>query len=106
MAKKEEAVNSTVRKVEVFYKYMETKDGKKFKKWLTKCQDGKCYDVKFCKEALANIPTARATLYVSEDCMNWSKKNPSYPVLWITKIEKVELKESAPEDFDIYFEKA
>lgn len=95
-----------LRKVEVFYKNMATKDGKKFKKWLTKTKDGKIYQVSFVLEAKGMIPKSRAVLTVKECNMNWNRKNPQYPQLYISKIEAVETLESAPEDFDNYFEKA
>ena len=104
--KKEETNNEATRKIDVFYKYMETKDGKRFKKWLTATKDGKIYAVRFTSLALEKVPQARSTIYVMDSNMFWSKKNPQYPVLYIEKIEKIEAKESAPEDFDIYFEKA
>lgn len=100
--KKEEST----RKIEVFYKLQQTKMGTKFKKWLTATKDGKIYQVRFVLGALSKVPSARATIYVKDEDMNWNKENPKYPVLYITNIEKVEQKESAPEDFDIYFEKA
>lgn len=98
--------SESTRKIEVFYKWQETKTGKKFKKWLTKTKDEKIYQVNFCGEALRTMPEARATIYVDESNMNWSRKNPKYPELYIKKIDHIELKESAPENFDIYFEKA
>ena len=104
--KKEETNNVTIRKIDVFYKDMQTKDGKRFKKWLTKTKDEKIYAVRFTSQALDNLPQARSTIYVTDSNMFWSKKNPQYPVLYVEKIEKIEAKESAPEDFDIYFEKA
>ena len=94
------------RKIDIFYKWQETTTGKKFKKWLTATKDGKVYQVKFVLEALKVVPEARATIYVKEENMNWSRKNPKYPVLYVQKIDHIELKETAPEDFDIYFEKA
>lgn len=96
-----------VRKIEVFYKLAEnTKTGTKFKKWLTATKDGKIYQVKFVLGALSSVPSARATIYVKDEDMNWNYKNKNYPVLYVKNIQKVEQKESAPEDFDIYFEKA
>ena len=104
---KEVKTEEATRKIEVFYKLAEnTKTGTKFKKWLTATKDGKIYQVKFVLGALSSVPSARATIYVKDEDMNWNKENPKYPVLYITNIEKVEQKESAPEDFDIYFEKA
>ena len=101
--KKEEST----RKIEVFYKLAEnTKTGTKFKKWLTATKDGKIYQVKFVLGALSSVPSARATIYVKDEDMNWNYKNKNYPVLYVKNIQKVEQKESAPEDFDIYFEKA
>ena len=94
------------RVVEIFYKWEETKTGKKFKKWLTQTLDKKIYQVNFCGEALRQVPEARATIHVKEENMNWNRKNAQYPVLYIKKIEHIELKESAPENFDIYFQKA
>ena len=106
MAKEVKKEEST-RKIEVFYKLAEnTKTGTKFKKWLTATKDGKIYQVKFVLGALSSVPSARATIYVKDEDMNWNKENPKYPVLYVTNIEKVEQKESAPEDFDNYFEKA
>ena len=101
--KKEEAT----RKIDVFYKLVEnTTTGTKFKKWLTATKDGKIYQVKFVLEALSSVPSARATIYVKDEDMNWNFKNKNYPVLYVKNIQKVEQKESAPEDFDNYFEKA
>ena len=101
--KKEEST----RKIEVFYKLSEnTKTGTKFKKWLTATKDGKIYQVKFVLGALSSVPSARATIYVKDEDMNWNYKNKNYPVLYVKNIQKVEQKESAPEDFDNYFEKA
>ena len=94
------------RKLEVFYKNMTTTDGKKFKKWLTKANDGKIYQVNFVLEAKTKMPKARSILIVNESDMNWNKKNPQYPVLYIKEIQEVKALESAPENFDIYFEKA
>ena len=95
------------RKIEVFYKLVEnTKNGTKFKKWLTATKDGKIYQVKFVLGALSSVPSARATIYVKDEDMNWNYKNKNYPVLYVKNIQKVEQKESAPEDFDNYFEKA
>lgn len=105
MAKEIKKEEST-RKIEVFYKLQQTKMGTKFKKWLTATKDGKIYQVRFVLNAIPKVPSARATIYVKDEDMNWNKENPKYPVLYITNIEKVEQKESAPEDFDIYFEKA
>ena len=103
---KEVKTEEATRKIEVFYKLQQTKMGTKFKKWLTTTKDGKIYQVRFVLGALSKVPSARATIYVKDEDMNWNKENPKYPVLYITNIEKVEQKESAPEDFDIYFEKA
>lgn len=103
---KEIKTEEATRKIEVFYKLQQTKMGTKFKKWLTATKDGKIYQVRFVLNALPKVPSARATIYVKDEDMNWNKENPKYPVLYITNIEKVEQKESAPEDFDIYFEKA
>ena len=103
---KEIKTEEATRKIEVFYKTMTTSNGTKFKKWLTATKDGKIYQVKFILSALASVPSARATIYVKDEYMYWNKKNPQYPVLNIKAIEKVEQHESAPEDFDIYFEKA
>ena len=104
---KEVKKEESTRKIEVFYKLAEnTKTGTKFKKWLTATKDGKIYQVRFVLGAVPKVPSARATIYVKDEDMNWNKENPKYPVLYITNIEKVEQKESAPEDFDIYFEKA
>ena len=94
------------RKLEVFYKIMTTTDGKKFKKWLTKANDGKIYQVNFVLEAKTKMPKSRSILVVKESDMNWNRKNPQYPVLYIKAIEEVQALESAPENFDIYFEKA
>lgn len=106
MAKEVKKEEST-RKIEVFYKLAEnTKTGTKFKKWLTATKDGKIYQVKFVLGALSSVPSARATIYVKDEDMNWNYKNKNYPVLYVKNIQKVEQKESAPEDFDIYFEKA
>ena len=105
MAKEIKKTEST-RKIDVFYKLQETKMGTKFKKWLTATKDGKIYQVRFVLGALASVPTARATIYVKDEDMNWNKENPKYPVLYIKNIQKVEQKESAPEDFDKYFEEA
>lgn len=106
MAKEIKKEEST-RKIEVFYKLAEnTKTGTKFKKWLTATKDGKIYQVKFVLGALSSVPSARATIYVKDEDMNWNYKNKNYPVLYVKNIQKVEQKESAPEDFDIYFEKA
>lgn len=107
MAKKEAKIDeSTLRKIEVFYKNMKTNDGKKFKKWLTKTLDGKIYQVSFVYEAKKDIPSARSFIYVLDENMNWNKTNPNYPVLYVKKVEKVEEIESDPEKFDNYFEKA
>ena len=110
MAKKTETTNvsteSTLRKIEVFYKNMKTNDGKKFKKWLTKALDDRIYQVSFVYEAKKDIPSARSNIYVYDENMNWNKDNPQYPVLYIKKVEKVEEIETPPEKFDIYFEKA
>ena len=103
---KEIKTEEATRKIEVFYKLQQTKMGTKFKKWLTTTKDGKIYQVRFVLGAVSKVPSARATIYVKDEDMNWNKENPKYPVLYITNIEKVEQKESAPEDFDIYFEKA
>ena len=103
---KEIKTEEATRKIEVFYKLQQTKMGTKFKKWLTATKDGKIYQVRFVLGAVPKVPSARATIYVKDEDMNWNKENPKYPVLYITNIEKVEQKESAPEDFDIYFEKA
>ena len=103
---KEIKTEEATRKIEVFYKLQQTKMGTKFKKWLTTTKDGKIYQVRFVLGAVPKVPSARATIYVKDEDMNWNKENPKYPVLYITNIEKVEQKESAPEDFDIYFEKA
>ena len=100
------ATSEQLRKVEVFYKNMTTKDGKKFKKWLTKTTDGKIYQVSFVLEAKAKMPKARAVLTVKECNMNWNRKNPQYPQLYISEIESVTEIESNPQDFDNYFEKA
>ena len=97
---------TTLRKIEVFYKNMKTQDGKKFKKWLTKTLDGKIYQVSFVYDAKKDIPSARSYIYVLDENMNWNKNNPQYPVLYVKKVEKVEPIESAPEEFDNYFEKA
>lgn len=100
--------NSAVKtmKVEVFYKQMTTTDGKKFKKWLTKTNDGKIYQVNFVLLAKNNMPKARSILNVKESDMNWNRKNPQYPVLYIKEIQSVEALESAPEDWTNYFEEA
>ena len=103
---KEIKTEEATRKIEVFYKLQQTKMGTKFKKWLTATKDGKIYQVRFVLGAVPKVPSARATIYVKDEDMNWNKENPKYPVLYITNIEKLEQKESAPEDFDIYFEKA
>ena len=104
---KEIKTEEATRKIEVFYKLAEnTKTGTKFKKWLTATKDGKIYQVKFVLGALSSVPSARATIYVKDEDMNWNYKNKNYPVLYVKNIQKVEQKESAPEDFDIYFEKA
>ena len=103
---KEIKTEEATRKIEVFYKLQQTKMGTKFKKWLTTTKDGKIYQVRFVLGAVPKVPSARATIYVKDEDMNWNKENPKYPVLYITNIEKVEQKESAPEDFDNYFEKA
>ena len=103
---KEVKTEEATRKIEVFYKLQQTKMGTKFKKWLTTTKDGKIYQVRFVLGAVPKVPSARATIYVKDEDMNWNKENPKYPVLYITNIEKVEQKESAPEDFDNYFEKA
>ena len=103
---KEVKQEEATRKIEVFYKLQQTKMGTKFKKWLTTTKDGKIYQVRFVLGAVPKVPSARATIYVKDEDMNWNKENPKYPVLYITNIEKVEQKESAPEDFDNYFEKA
>ena len=103
---KEIKTEEATRKIEVFYKLQQTKMGTKFKKWLTTTKDGKIYQVRFVLGAVSKVPSARATIYVKDEDMNWNKENPKYPVLYITNIEKVEQKESAPEDFDNYFEKA
>ena len=106
MAKEIKKTEAT-RKIEVFYKLVENaKTGIKFKKWLTSTKDGKMYQVKFVMNALASVPTARATIYVKDEDMNWNYKNKDYPVLYVKNIQKVEQKESAPEDFDKYFEEA
>lgn len=97
---------TTLRKIEVFYKNMKTQDGKKFKKWLTKTLDGKIYQVSFVYDAKKDIPSARANVYVYDKNMNWNNTNPQYPVLYIKHVEKVELIETPPTKFDIYFEKA
>ena len=97
---------TTLRKIEVFYKKMTTKDGKKFKKWLTKTKDEKIYQVSFVYDAKKDIPSARSYIYVLDENMNWNKNNPQYPVLYVKKVEKVEPIESSPEEFDNYFEKA
>ena len=52
------------------------------------------------------MPKASSILIVNESDMNWNKKNPQYPVLYIKEIQEVQAIESAPENFDIYFEKA
>ena len=105
MAKEIKKEEST-RKIEVFYKLQQTKMGTKFKKWLTTTKDGKIYQVRFVLGALSKVPSARATIYVKDEDMNWNYKNKNYPVLYVKNIQKVEQKESAPEDFDNYFEKA
>lgn len=97
---------TTLRKIEVFYKKMTTKDGKKFKKWLTKTKDEKIYQVSFVYEAKKDIPSSRSYIYVLDENMNWNRENPQYPVLYVKKVEKVEQIETAPEEFDNYFEKA
>jgi len=38
--------------------------------------------------------------------MNWNRKNPKYPKLYIKDIQSVEPIESAPEDWTNYFEEA
>ena len=101
-----EVKQEATRKIDVFYKTVSLSSGTKFKKWLTSTKDGKIYQVKFVMGALASVPTARATIYVKDEDMNWNFKNKDYPVLYIKNIQKVEQKESAPEDFDNYFEKA
>lgn len=98
--------DESTRKIDIFYTWREGKNGSKYKKWLTKTKDEKVYEVGFCGEALRVVPEARATIYVKEENMNWNRKNPKYPKLWISKIDHIELKETAPENFDIYFEKA
>lgn len=97
---------TTLRKIEVFYKKMTTKDGKKFKKWLTKAKDEKIYQVSFVYDAKKDIPSARSYIYVLDENMNWNNNNPQYPVLYVKKVEKVEEIESDPTKFDNYFEKA
>ena len=111
MATRKQASNvmneeAKVIKVEVFYKNQQTTDGKKFKKWLTKTKDGKMYQVNFVLLAKNNMPKARAVLNVKETDMNWNRKNPKYPVLYIKEIQSVEAIESAPEDWTNYFEEA
>ena len=102
-----EVKQEATRKIDVFYKLVEnTTTGTKFKKWLTSTKDGKIYQVKFVLGALSSVPSARATIYVKDEDMNWNFKNKNYPVLYVKNIQKVEQKESAPEDFDNYFEKA
>ena len=95
-----------VLKISVFYKNCETKDGKKFKKWLTQTSDGKFYDVCFVLSAKTSMPKARSYVYVKESDMNWNRKNPKYPKLYIKDIQSVEPIESAPEDWTNYFEEA
>ena len=92
------------RTLEVFYKVMNTTDGKKFKKWLTQTKDKKIYQVNFVLEAKAKMPKSRSKIVVKESDMNWNKKNPQYPVLYIKDIQSVEALESAPEDWTKYFE--
>lgn len=106
MAKSTTSSPEATRKIEVFYKTMTTKTGTKFKKWLTVTKDGKFYQVKFILNALTTLPTARSTITVKDSDMYWNKKNPQYPTLTIKAIQSIEQKESAPEDFDKYFEKA
>ena len=106
MSNKTESKSVATMKINVFYKYMNKQDGTKFKKWLTKTANEKTFGVKFVANALTNIPKARATIYVKEDCMWWNKKNPDYPVLVIKQIEKVEEQETPPENWKIYFEEA
>lgn len=106
MAKSTTSSPEATRKIEVFYKTMTTKTGTKFKKWLTVTKDGKFYQVKFILNALTTLPTARSTITVKDSDMYWNKKNPQYPTLTIRSIQSIEQKESAPEDFDKYFEKA
>ena len=103
---KEVKQEEATRKIEVFYKLQQTKMGTKFKKWLTTTKDGKIYQVRFVLGAVPKVPSARATIYVKDEDMNWNYKNKNYPVLYVKNIQKVEQKESAPEDFDNYFEKA
>ena len=111
MANKKES-NSAVKtmKVEVFYKVQKCtgKNGNEFtfKKWLTKAKDNKVYQVAFVMEAKAKVPSARAILNIKESDMNWNRKNPQYPVLYIKNIESVEELESAPEQWTNYFEEA
>lgn len=106
MTKETESKSVSTMKINVFYKYMNKQDGTKFKKWLTKTADEKTFGVKFVANALTNIPKARATIYVKEDCMWWNKKNPDFPILVIKQIEKVEEQETPPENWKIYFEEA
>ena len=105
MAKEIKKAEAT-RKIDVFYKIVSLPSGTKFKKWLTATKDDKMYQVKFVMNALSSVPTARATIYVKDEDMNWNYKNKDYPVLYVKNIQKVEQKESAPEDFDKYFEEA
>lgn len=104
--KANEANAAKVMKVEVFYKNMTTKDGRKFKKWLTKANDGKIYQIEFVLLAKNNMPKARSILYVKEVDMNWNRTNPQYPKLYIKEIQSVEALESAPENWTNYFEEA
>ena len=106
MTKETESKSVATMKLNVFYKYMNKQDGTKFKKWLVKTNDEKTFGVKFVANALTNVPKARATIYVKEDCMWWNKNNPDFPVLVIKQIEKVEEQETPPENWMIYFEKA
>ena len=67
MATKKQVSNVTteeakVLKISVFYKNCETKDGKKFKKWLTQTSDGKFYDVCFVMNAKTSMPKASSNV--------------------------------------------